>query len=89
MNMPTEKECSRRWVEGMLRTPPVPCPRCGKETRWENRCQSCKEQWTSGEWLERRKMQAASTLEICKDETLDEITRKNLKLFAETVLKTN
>jgi tRNA(Ile2) C34 agmatinyltransferase TiaS len=47
--IPSIEECVRRWVEGMLRTPPIPCPRCVRRTRAEWRCQWCGAIWNDRE----------------------------------------
>jgi len=40
----TPEEAARRWQEGMLRTPIMPCKHCGRKTRgwWgKGRCPYC------------------------------------------------
>ncbi len=42
--IPTPEEAAKRWVKGMLRSPPMPCKHCGRKTRawWgKGRCQYC------------------------------------------------
>lgn len=40
------EEAVKRWKMGMLTTPFIECPRCGKKTRSVVRCQWCKTVWT-------------------------------------------
>jgi hypothetical protein len=48
--IPSIEECVRKWVEGMLRTPPIPCPRSGRRTRAEWQCQWCGAIWNDMVW---------------------------------------
>ncbi|MEO9277027.1 MAG: hypothetical protein ABI340_04520 [Nitrososphaera sp.] len=51
--MRTPREIAERWVIGMLHSPPIECPVCGKRTRADIQCQWCKKEWTK-EQLELR-----------------------------------
>jgi len=35
------EEATRGWQEGMLKTPALPCPVCGRKTRAKKKCQWC------------------------------------------------
>ena len=41
------KLAADRWEEGMLATPPVPCPKCQRKTQAKWRCQHCRVEWNS------------------------------------------
>ena len=45
-NIPSDQVMVERWVAGMLTTPPLPCPVCGRNTRARYECQYCKADWT-------------------------------------------
>lgn len=47
VKVPSPEIMAERWVVGMLKTPPVPCPVCGRRTRAESQCQYCKTVYTS------------------------------------------
>ncbi len=57
VNIPTPEVAAQRWVKGMLKTPPVPCPVCNRKTRSEYACQYCKSIYTSEQIALRREMQ--------------------------------
>ena len=46
-SIPSAEVMAERWVIGMLKTPPVPCPVCHRRTRAELTCQYCKTIYTS------------------------------------------
>ncbi len=56
MQLPSAKETAERWRLGMLTTPPIPCPNCGRKTRAEGRCQYCKKKWNEEEMEARRRL---------------------------------
>ncbi len=43
------RETTKSWVEGTLRSLPIPCPRCSRKTKAEDHCQYCKAKWTKEE----------------------------------------
>jgi len=54
--MPSDQVIVERWVAGMLTTPPLPCPACGRNTRARYACQYCKVDWTLEQIELRREM---------------------------------
>jgi hypothetical protein len=73
IRLPPVEEIARRWEIGMLATPPLPCPSCGKHTRAKYQCQWCKKMWNEGE------LDIRHQLRIMFYEGYDEDTRTKLR----------
>jgi tRNA(Ile2) C34 agmatinyltransferase TiaS len=43
------EEAKEKYKRNLLLKPPVPCPKCGRKTQSEWRCQWCKTVWTKEE----------------------------------------
>jgi ribosomal protein L32 len=50
---PPARHIGEQWNLGMLATPPVPCPECGKVSRAKEICPWCDTQWSRGELKQR------------------------------------
>jgi tRNA(Ile2) C34 agmatinyltransferase TiaS len=49
VHVPPIEQVVEDWRIGMLATPPLTCPCCGKRTRAEYKCQWCKREWAESE----------------------------------------
>ena len=55
VDVPPIEQIVEDWKIGMLATPPLRCPLCGRLTRARYECQWCKKQWGDSELEIRRK----------------------------------
>lgn len=59
VRVPSIQQVTRDWKIGMLATPPLNCPLCGKMTRAKYACQWCKKEWNEEELDLRRQQRLA------------------------------
>ncbi|KYK37175.1 MAG: hypothetical protein HXS46_12825 [Theionarchaea archaeon] len=62
-----------KYVKGTLRTPPIPCPICGKKTKaiYKTKCQWCRSEWNEEQLKERERLRIKQIETYRKEGLLD------------------
>jgi len=55
-----QETISKNWIEGMIRTMPVPCPNCRKKSSGKDKCRWCGVYWTLSQKIAREALRKTS-----------------------------